>query len=176
MRITPTLAVALLIGTAGCIGQGDYIVKTTTADGVELEVPANRESIAVFDDVIRVDRFQFTPRLQEDPKGVAYTFSLEFRGGARPVAITVDDISEEPILTIYTDDSPKLVRGILWAATTKTYNPADEHVKWLQTLDSGVRAYRFTVRLADGTTHVLRYPIFVSNYAKMAARDALGIN
>jgi hypothetical protein len=177
--MTPTLAgallAALLIGTTGCIGQGDYFVKTTSADGVEMEVPANKESVAVFDDAIRVDRFQFNPRLEDDPKGVAYTFSLEFRGGARPVAITVDDDSEEPILTILTDDSPKLVRGNFWVAFTKTYNPADEHVKWLLTLDSGVRVYRFTVKLADGSTHVLRYPIFVSNYAKMAARDALGI-
>lgn len=177
-RMTPSLAgalAALLIVTAGCVGQGDYIVKVTTADGVDMEVPANRETINVADDAIKVDGFQLTPRTVEDSKGMAYAFNLEFKNGARPVAIAVDDVTEEPILNIYTDNSPKLVKGNHWTEITKTYNPADEHVKWLLTLDNGVRVYRLTVRLADGSTHVLRYPIFVSNFFKAVARDALGI-
>jgi len=176
-RITPTLAAclaALLLCGAGCL-QGSYFMKVTTADGVTIDVPVEKTAIRVADEAIAVKGLQFAPSTAEDDKGITYSFDLEFLNGSRPAEIAVDDVTDEPIMRLYTDSAPKLTGGAHWVASTSPFNAADEHVKWIMTLDSGPRVYRFTVRLADGSTHVLRYPVIVSNTTKESDRDALGI-
>jgi hypothetical protein len=168
---------ALLLGAGGCLMQPDYAVSVTTADGVKIDVPLTfaMKKIDVADDAIALRSFQFVPLKMEEGKGIGFAFALEFKNGSRPVTITVDDVSEEPILSIYANNDPKLKQGApIWVAVSKAFHPADEHAKWIMTLDNGVKVYRFTVKLADGSTHVLRFPIFVTGAFKTFLRAELG--
>jgi hypothetical protein len=172
----PAAALGVLAATAGCLIQPSFSVAVTTADNVKLEVPLGPNKMDVEDDAINVKRFQFTPWKMDEGKGMAYALVLEFKKGAIPADIQVDDVSEDPILRIMGDSSPKFRAGTHgWEALSQPFHPADEHAKWVMTLDNGVKTYRFTVKLTDGSTHVLYYPIFVPATAKAFMRAQLGV-
>ena len=167
------LAAASLVVT-GCLMRANFSANVTTADGVQMEVPLNTAPAKVEDDAMIVKRFQFAPWAMGTGKGLAFAFQLEFKHGARPVEITVDDVSDTPILSIYTDKAPILIKDV-WNGVSIAHNPADEYVKWIMTLENNVKVYRFTVRRKDGTTHVLRYPIFAPANMKAFMRTQLGV-
>jgi|SRR5271165_7559741 len=169
-------AAAASLAVAGCLMQPSYSASVTTADGVQIEVPLSRDPVVVDDGTVSVKRFQFAPWALEGGKGLAFAFELEFKGGSKPEEISVDDVSDTPILGVYTDKSPKLSKDNLWKAVSPPHHPADELVKWMMTLDNTVKVYRFTVRLADGTTHVLRYPIFAPVQMKSFMKGQLGVS
>jgi len=167
---------ALSLAFAGCLLQADYSVKITTADGVTLEVPLNKQGeIHASDEVISVRNFQFVPTATEATKALGYLFELEFKEGTRPASIAVDDITEEPIMALMTDGAPKLDKRNRWVASTPGWNPAEERVNWISTLDNGVRVFRFTVKLTGGSVHVLRLPVFVPAWKKAELRTQLGV-
>jgi len=153
------LAAASLVVT-GCLMRANFSANVTTADGVQMEVPLNTAPAKVEDDAMIVKRFQFAPWAMGTGKGLAFAFQLEF--------------SDTPILSIYTDKAPILIKDV-WNGVSIAHNPADEYVKWIMTLENNVKVYRFTVRLKDGTTHVLRYPIFAPANMKAFMRTQLGV-
>jgi hypothetical protein len=166
---------AALLGAGGCLMRPTYSVNFTTADGVQMEVPLSVAKVDVGDDQVSVKNFQFTPWRIDKGKGLAFTFQLVFAKGYKPVSIVVDDVSDTPILSVYTDDKPVLLKDGVWSGLSPAHSPADEYVKWVSTLDNTVKVYRFTVKLTDGTTHVLRFPIFVPSVMKAFIRSQLGI-
>ncbi len=167
---------ALALAAAGCSVNASYSVKITTGDGVDMEVPiAKRFEINASDDVMEVTNFKFMPVKRNDEGTMGFAVEIRFKGGARPTSITMDDDTEDPIVFVFTDASPKLVKGDRWQAATPGYNPADPRVNWVSTLDNGLRVYRFTATLADGKVDVLRLPIFVPGMAKEMFRTELGI-
>jgi hypothetical protein len=155
--------------------QASYAVKMTTADGTDVEVPLSAGSPEIGDDAIDIVKLQFTPWPMDKGKGMAIGFDVLFKSGAKPVAIAVDDVSDEPILSVYTDKEPKLTPKHHWIAVSPAHNAADEYAKWLLTLDNSIKVYRFTIKLADGSTHVLRYPLFVPAQMKGFMRTELGV-
>jgi len=165
---------AAALGAAGCLMQASYSANVTTADGVQIEVPLSREAVVVEDDAVSVKNFRFTPLAMEGGKGLAFGFELEFRQGARPVAISVEDVSDLPILGVYSDNAPAFAKKDIWRAISPPHSAADPLVGWLMTLDNTVKVYRFTVKLSDGTTHVLRYPIVAPAQMKAIMRTNLG--
>jgi hypothetical protein len=178
--LTPTLAAgvaAIALACAGCLMQPSYSVKVTTADGVDLEVPLSMKwEINTADDAVAVRNFRLGPRAKDQQKAMGYFFELEFLKDSRPVSVVVDDDSDAPILGIIADNAPKIVGKGMWAGTSPPYNPNDEHMAWIQTLDNSVRVFRFTVVLTDGTTHVLRMPFFVPGPTKQMFRAELGLH
>jgi hypothetical protein len=174
-RSLPGALAAVSLGVTGCLIQGNYSAKVTTADGVQIDVPLSREPVVVDDGTVSVKKFLFQPLPMDKGKGLALAFMLEFKQGAKPVAIQVDDISDTPILSVHTDNAPALSNKNMWSAGTPPRGSADDLVKWIMTLENTVKAYRFTVRLADGTTHVLRYPIFAPAPMKAYMRAQLGV-
>jgi hypothetical protein len=174
-RILPGALAAVSLAMAGCLLQANYSASVTTADGVQIEVPLSRDPVVIDDGTVSVKRFQFAPLPLDKGKGLGFAFMLGFKEGTRPVAIAVDDVSDTPILSVYTDNAPKLSNKNTWSGGSPPRAPADDLVKWLMTLENCVKVYRFTVKLADGTTHVLRYPIFAPAAMKAYMRAQLGV-
>jgi hypothetical protein len=174
-RLGPAAVLAAAsLGVAGCLMQANYSANVTTADGVQIEVPLSREAVVVSDGVVSIDRFLFPVVAMEGGKGVAFGFEVHFKEGARPVAISIDDVSDQPIMSVYTNNAPVLGKGNTWHALSAPHNASDVLIKWMMTLDNTVQVYRFTVKLADGTTHVLRYPIFAPAGMKTFMRTQIG--
>lgn len=174
-RGLPCALAVLSLAFAGCLmQQSSFSAKITTADGELLDVPLTIAKQDVHDDAMSVKNFQFAPWKMEDGKGVAFAFQLQMRNGAKPVAVSVDDVTDAPILSIITDNAPVLTKDNVWNNVSPPHHPVDEYAKWMLTLENSVRVYRFTVKLADGTTHVLWYPIFVPTNMKSFMRGQLG--
>jgi hypothetical protein len=174
-RVLAAVLAAASLAAAGCLLQASYSANVTTADGVQIEVPLSLGKADIEDGVVSVKNFQFTPWKIEKGKGLAFAFQLEFKEGAKPVSVAVDDITDLPILSVYTDNAPLLLKKTIWSGVSPAHSAADEYVKWIMTLDNTVKVYRFTVKLADGTTHVLRFPIFVPANMKGFMRAQLGV-
>jgi len=174
-RSLPGVVAAVSVAVAGCLMQPSYSAKVTTADGALIEVPLSTGRMDIRDDEISVKVFQFLPWTIEKDKGLAYAFQLEFKAGSKPVAVSVDDVSDTPILSIYTDNAPVLHKNNIWAGISPPHRATEDTVKWILNMDNTVKVYRFTVKLADGTTHVLRYPIFAPAYMKAFMRGQLGV-
>jgi hypothetical protein len=157
------LACASWLAT-GCQMQPDVAMAVTTADGQKIEVPFNTAPAPVTDGVVTVDSIQFAPwEVNADKKArtVAYSFLIQFARGAVPAKILIEDDTEAPILKIFEDDHPSLVRVNFWAGVSRPFAPSDEHVNWILNLDNNVRVYRVTVTLKDGTTHILLKPVLI---------------
>jgi len=162
-RITAALALAA-IGIAGCVMQPDVSMRVTTADGQKVEVPLSGPPIPTTDGVVTVQQIQFAPwdvDAEHKAKTLAFSFILQFKPGSEPARILIEDDTEEPILTIYESANPRIVKNNLWAGLSRPFSPSDEHVNWVLNLDNSVRVYRVTVKLKDGTTHVLLKPVLV---------------
>jgi hypothetical protein len=166
---------AASIGAAGCLLQASFAAKVTTADGVEIEVPLSTAVTEISDGPVKIKNFRFMPMKMEVGNGIVFAFQLNFEQGAKPASITVDDITDDPILNVYNDNAPVLTKGNNWNAVSHAHSPADEYAKWLMTLDNTVKVYRFTVKMADGTTRILRYPVFVPAQLKKFVRAQLGV-
>lgn len=174
-----TLASALAgiaMAFCGCSMQPDYSIKVTTGDNVELEVPITSAPVLnTGDEAVRVVDFRFVPLSKDQVKAMGYMFKVKFLGGNRPTSVVVDDVSDQPILNVIEDPAPKLFDTDYWIGNSPPYNPADEHVNWVSILDNGVRVFRFTVKLKDGTTHVLYLPLLMPASTKQMFRTQLGI-
>lgn len=174
-----TLASALAgiaLAFSGCSMQPDYSVKITTGDNVEMEVPITSSPVLnTGDEAVRVVDFRFVPLSKDQVKAMGYLFDLKFLAGNRPTSVVVDDVSDQPILGVIDDPTPKLSNTDHWVGSSPPYNPADEHVNWVSLLDNGVRVFRFTVKLKDGTTHVFRLPLLMPANTKQMFRNQLGI-
>jgi len=175
-RVLAGVAAAAAVGGAGCLMQASYAVNVTTADGVQIEVPLTLARLDISDGAISVKNFAFTPWAMGNEKGLAFGFQLEFKAGSKPVAITVDDVSDTPILSVYSDNAPILSKKSVWSGMSPAHHPTEDLVRWILTLDNSVKVYRFTVKLADGTTHVLRYPVFAPAQMKTFMRGQLGVS
>ena len=151
--------------------------KVTVADGSEIEVPMNFAPPEVTDGVVTIKAFQFAPfdMGPDKPKAITFTFVAKFAEGAAPKSLEIDDFTEDPILRIFTDTGAHIVKEHLYGQMSQPYAPQDEHVKWILTLDNSIRVYRFTFKMADGSTHVLLKPIMVPALMKNYIRSQLGL-
>jgi hypothetical protein len=174
--LIPVLA-SLLLAASGCLMQPNVSVRVTVADGSTMDVPLTQAPPPVTDGVVSVKNFQFAPwdMGKDKPKAITFTFVVGFAEGAEPASVVVDDFTEQPILEIFADKNAHVVKDHLWGAVTLPFAPQDEHVKWVLNLDNNVRVYRFTIKLRDGTTHVLLRPIFVPAQMKDFMRTQLGV-
>ncbi|HEY4990171.1 MAG TPA: hypothetical protein VII09_10210 [Opitutaceae bacterium] len=175
----PVLVVFVALASlalSGCVMQPDVSATALTADGEKIEVPLTTQPVPVTDGTITIPLFRFAPwdMGKDKPKALVFNFIVEFKPGSVPTSILIEDFTEMPILQIYRDDKPKLLRNT-WGAVSATFAPQDEHVKWVLTLDNNVRVYRFTIKLTDGTTHVLLKPVFVPGNMKQYMRAELGL-
>jgi len=158
--------------------QASYSVNVTTADGVTIEVPlTNKFEIgpSATDAAVEVKNFRFVPQGAENARTMAYEFLVQFKGENRPASVVIDDDTEEPIRVVYTDNAPKVGKGGMWFAKTEGFNPNEERMNWVNSLDNGVRVLRLTVTLTDRSVHVLRLPVFVPAQAKAYFRAELGV-
>lgn len=172
------LTIALL-GLGGCLMQPEVAMSVTTADGQKLEVPLSAAPGPVGDGVVTVNAIQFAPwdvNAEGKAKTLAFSFIIQFAPGAKPSRILIEDDTEAPILEIYEDNHPKILKDNLWGAVSKPFAPSDEHVNWVLNLDNNIRVYRVTVKLQDGTTHVLLKPVFVPANMKYFMRKRLDIS
>jgi hypothetical protein len=177
----PALAIcaaALSLAAGGCLMQASYSVNVTTADGVTLEVPLTSKfeiGPSAQDETVEVGNFRLVPQGAENARTMAYEFLVHFKGNNRPASIVIEDDTEEPIRELYTDTAPKVGKGGMWFGKTQGFNPNEERMNWVNTLDNGVRVLRLTVTLTDKSVHVLRLPIFVPAQVKAYFRAELGV-
>jgi hypothetical protein len=178
---TPPLILAgalslLSLGIGGCLMQANYSAMVTTADGATVEAPLGDSKLNVTDGTITVNRFQFVPQLLPDKsKGIVMTFEADFKDGALPSSIVVEDVSEAPILQVLYEAKPKMIKETHWIGVTTAKHLDDVTYEWMLNLDNTVRVYRFTITTADGKTHVLRVPVFVPGQMKYFIRTQLGV-
>ncbi len=187
MPRTPTSPSAACLGLApallflalicGCQMEPSVSVRVQDADGQTIDVPLGSRPEPVTDGVVTVENFQFAPwdMGKDKPKAITFTFVVGFAVGSEPSSIIVDDFTEQPVLRIFEDQKAHITKDHLLGAVSLPFDPHDEHVKWINNLDNNVRVYRFTVKLKDGTTHVLLRPMFVPAQMKDFIRTQLGI-
>jgi hypothetical protein len=160
-------ALASLALPAGCLMHPTWDATATTADGVVVDVPVSSFKIDVTDDVVEVIKLQFLPLTAKDgAKRLALIFEVVFHGGAKPKSIVITDVTESPILQVFGDYSPKLLANGHLLGATEPLSPSNGLLKFLTNIDNSIRLYRFTVKLEDGTTHVLNVPILVPGFYK----------
>ena len=168
---------AALLGLSGCVVRPDVSIRVTTADNQVIDMPLTTAPAPTGDGVVTVQSLQISPwdvdKQTGKAKTLAFSFVVQFKTGSAPARISIDDVTEAPILPIYEEKDPKLVKNNLWGAVSSPINPHDQHVIWLQTLDSSVRVYRFTVKLADGSTHVVYRPVYLSAPMKNFIRSVI---
>jgi hypothetical protein len=166
---------AASLGLSGCVVSPDVSARVTTADGQVVDLPLTSAPTPITDGVVTVQSIQIGPWEVKDGKAktLAFTFVVQFQQGTAPAVITVEDVTEAPIIPIYEDRNAKIVKDNLWGAVSSPVGPHDAHVNWLLTLDNSIRVYRFTVKLTDGTKHVLLKPIFMSGGMKAYVRSVL---
>jgi hypothetical protein len=174
--LTGALAAALL-GLAGCVVRPDVSIRVTTADNKVIDLPLTTAPVPVGDGVVTVQSLQVSPWEIDKAVGKAktldFTFVVQFQAGSAPARIIIEDVTEAPIMPIFEDKDPKLVKNNLWGAVTSPINPHDEHINWLLTLDNSVRVYRFTVKMKDGSTHVVYKPVYLSAQMKNFIRSMI---
>ena len=178
MRPRPQAALLLLfvVGLGGCLMHPEIAMSVTSADGQKLEVPYNGPQPVVTDGTVTIDSLQFAPwelDANNKAKSLAFSFLIGFSPGALPAKIVIEDDTQLPILLLFEDDNPKIVKKNLWAAVSKPFAPSDEHVNWVLDLDNNVRVYRITVTLKDGSVHVLLKPVLVPAPMKAFIRTRL---
>jgi hypothetical protein len=169
-------ALALAAGLGGCLMAPEVAMQVTTADGQKLEVPLNASPPPTTDGVVSVNAIQFAPwemDANNKAKTLAFSFVIQFKPGSLPAKILIEDDTETPILTIFQDDHPNVIKDNLWGGISKPFAPSDEHVNWVLNLDNNIRIYRVTVVLKDGTTHVLLKPVFIPSNMKQFMRSRL---
>jgi hypothetical protein len=173
-----TVILSALLAGPGCQFAPSVSAKVTTADGETIEVPLESGNTPVTDGIVTVRNFQFAPwdMGPDKPKALTFTFVVGFKEGYEPSSVLVEDFTEQPILQVFSDPKAHPSRNHFWAAVTTPYAPQDPHMNWMLDLDNSIRLYRFTVKLKDGTTHVLLKPMFVPAQMKMFMRTQLGIN
>jgi hypothetical protein len=160
-------ALALLMLPAGCLMHPTWDATATTADGVVVDVPVGSFKVDVTDEVVEVVKLQFLPLTNKDgSKRLAVIFEVVFHGGAKPVSIVINDVTEAPILQVFGDYSPKVLANGHWTGATAPLNPTNNLLKFLTNIDNSIRIYRFIVKLTDGTSHVLNVPILVPGFYK----------
>ncbi len=177
-RLSPLVPLALLSAAlCGCQISPSVSAKVTTAEGETIEVPLESGNTPVSDGVITVRLFQIGPwdMGPNKPKAVIFSFIVEFKEGADPKTVVVDDITEAPIMRIFADMKAHIVKDHIWGGVSTPYAPQDEHAKWLLNLDNSIRLYRFTVVLQDGTTHMVMKPMFFPGQMKSYVRTQLGV-
>ncbi len=166
-----------LLAASGCQLQPSVSAKVTTADGEMIEVPLESGNAPVTDGIITVKNFQFAPwdMGPNKPKAITFTFVIGFKDGYEPASVLLEDFTEQPILQVFSDPKTHPTKNHLWGAVSTPYAPQDPHINWMLDLDNSIRLYRFTVKLRDGTTHVLLKPMFVPGQMKLFIRTELGI-
>ena len=168
---------AALLGLAGCVVRPDVSIRVTTADNKVVDLALTTAPVPVTDGVVTVQSLQVLPwevdKAVGKAKTLAFTFVVQFQAGSVPARISIEDVTEAPILPIYEDKDPKVLKGNLWGAASSPVNAHDEHINWLLTLDNSVRVYRFTVKLKDGSTHVVYKPIYLSAQMKNYIRSMI---
>lgn len=175
-RTAACAALLLALLAPGCLMQANYEVQYTAADGVVLDVPLSRNfRVEAGDDAVTLANFQFMPLKSGDVRTMAYAFELKFLGSHEPAKIVMEDDTELPILELMTDASPKFFKDKLYLGHTPGFNPNDAHMTWINSLDNGVKVYRITITMKDGSVHVLRAPVFVPAEAKSMFRIELGV-
>jgi hypothetical protein len=175
-RTLVVASLAAMLGAAGCLMQANYDARVTTADGEVIDVPLAMSKLDITDGVVAVNRFQFIPTTMADgQKGLQVSTEAVFSGGALPTSIVVKDVTEAPIMPIIDDRDPKMVKGTHWIGTTPVYRPSDDNIyKWMLNLDNSIRIYRFTIKLADQSTHVLNVPMMLTGDMKSAMMSQYG--
>lgn len=173
-------AAALLLGLAlgGCNMSPDVAASVTIADGTKVNVPVGLAANGPVDDgTVFIEVLQFAPwdMGKDKPRAMVFNFVVKFEKGAAPTSVKVEDVTEDPIEEIFNEEHSHLMKKNVWGGTTRPYAPQDEHVKWILTLDNNIRIYRFTVKLADGTSHVLLKPVMIPAYMKEFIRTQLGL-
>jgi hypothetical protein len=174
----PVLLAAGCLLLAGCNLSPDVAMTATTADGEKVQVPVGLSANGPVDDgTVFVKLLQFAPfdMGKDKPRAIVFNFIIEFAKGAAPTYVKVQDVTEEPIEDIFTDDHAHLMKKNVWGGTSRPFAPQDEHINWILTLDNNTRLYRFTVKLADGTTHKLIKALIVPAYMKDFMRTQLGL-
>jgi hypothetical protein len=177
--VAMALAMALAAAAGGCLMQPEVAISVTTADGQKIQVPLNAAPPPTTDGVVSVDALQFAPwQLDADhkAKSLAFSFVIGFKPGSVPTYILIEDDTDAPLLKIYETDHPVALRNNLWGGLSRPFAPSDEHVNWILNLDNNVRIYRVTVKLKDGSTHVLLKPVFVPSSMKQFVRSHLELN
>jgi hypothetical protein len=172
------LAAAACLGLSGCNMKPDVAMSVTTADGQTLQVPLSLANTPVTDDRVTLKALQFAPWEVEGgvAKTVAFSFIIGFKPGDAPSKIVIEDDTENPILMIFEEDHPKIVKDNLWAGVSRPFSPSEDQVSWILNVDNNVRVYRVTVTLTDGSTHVLLKPVFIPSQMKYMMRKHLGLS
>lgn len=165
---------ALVGGLAGGCATGDFTMVVPIAGGEKAHVPLNKNGVPMTEEgdiTITVATIQ----LNDDKKPI-YNFGFK-DSRHRPLAkVVVEDVSDEPVLTLVDDSAPKTTATGEWKTSTEAMDMSSVRLHWLQTISNSTRVFRFTLTFGDGQTQKLLQGMQIGAPAKAGLRKLLGEN
>ena len=166
---------SLSVMLSGCKNM-DASVVYTLYDGERLVVPMTPQGHkAPRDDAIQIVLADFKP--SREKKRLDYIFIFGVR---KPIAVTsvkIEDYTNDdapPLLLV--DDKAPVLWGNVWTNDSVHVEGTDARLKWAYYEVSTPCIYRFTITLADGSSHVLTHVVVFPGYLKPMLRDILGLS
>ena len=110
----------------------------------------------------------------EDSKGLnlIWNFSFRNKGVQRPTAVTVDDVTEDPISNLVKDGQPTL-RDNVWRGRAQGIVISTKNLPWLFDSKPTIKVFRFVVRYQDNTESLLYqiapYPVSAKEIIRFTA-------
>lgn len=110
-----------------------------------------------------------TSENNRDP-GLIWNFSFRNKWRRQPIAVTVDDVTFDPIVTVLSDDKPALSKDT-WSQTARPIPITKEALPWVFDSRPSMKVFRFTVRYADDESSIVHQLALYSASAKQAIRS-----
>lgn len=144
------------------IAGGKTIVATITAGG---PVPAEDTRIKIEFAGLLVGA---EPENSREPH-LIWSFRVRNKRPQEPVAVTVDDVTFDPIVALVRDDNPS-VRAGSWSGAARAIPLTKSALPWVFDSGSTMKVFRFTVRYADDQESVVHQLTMVPESAKETIR------
>lgn len=162
----------LIAGFAGCAAQAPA-VKLRIAGGEKIMVDLGRGGVIEGESKeVKVGVAGFMTNTQAK-KGF-YVFGLELKTMPALISMKVEDVTDDNVVLLVDDRSPKLA-GRIWRWATPLQSPDEKTLRWIQEIDDSFRVYRFTIALSDGRQLVLHHAAFYPAFAKEHMKFELGL-
>lgn len=174
MRFSFLLLSACSLLLFGCAGANSYLYRTTILDGQKVEVEISQKSgpVPARSGNLEVKAANFT--VNADKKQLVYVLVLQDGDGRPPRRIKVEDVTDESAVLLVDDTNPKLTENI-WRMLSEPMAFDDKRVKWVLTIDEGLRFYRFTVEKDNGQTVQLLQAGPAPAQIKAGIRNLMGL-
>lgn len=171
MRFCPALLLLCGLGwLAGC-QTGEVKAVLPLADGNQITMPIATPPPRGEGGGYHVDQAMVMPPTANHE--LCYGFGVVADKTPALRRIQIDDVTDEAIVPLIDDQSPKF-NGNKWEAKTDLMGPEDPRLKWIFQITGSMRVYRFTLTPSDGPSVSFYHVVPYAPVVKAVIRNALG--